>query len=222
MLQGVTFSWLLMIALVISAIAGYLLGSINFAIITTKIKANEDIRDFGSGNAGMTNVLRTLGKGPAVWVLVGDFLKGLAATLLGYLFVFLIAPSNNIMIGGYIACIFALLGHLFPLYHGFRGGKGILVSAGAIAALNPIAFVVILLTFLIVVAFSKIVSLASISAAVMFPIATVVIALIMGSQSIWFQLVFSLVIAILVIIMHRQNIGRLYRGEENRFGKKKG
>lgn len=221
MLEGIAFSWLLVLALVISAVVGYLIGSINFAIITTRIKADEDIRDFGSGNAGMTNVLRTLGKGPAAWVLLGDFLKGLAATLLGYLSVFLIAPSNNVMIGGYIACIFALLGHLFPLYHGFRGGKGILVSAGAIAALNPIAFGVILFTFLIVVAISRIVSLASISAAVMFPIATVVIAFLMGDQSIWFEFAFSLIIAVLVIVMHRKNIGRLYRGEENQFGKKK-
>lgn len=221
MLENLNFSWQLIVACAVAALIGYLSGSVNFAIITTRIRRHKDIRDYGSGNAGMTNVLRTFGKRQASLVFVGDFLKGLGATLLGYLVVFLIASPNNITIGGYVACFFALVGHLFPLYHGFRGGKGILVSAGAILAINPIAFAIVIAVFAIVVLSSRIVSLASITAAVAFPLATMILALVQNQPSVWFQTIFAAIVAVMIIIMHRQNIGRLIRGEEHRFGSKK-
>lgn len=221
MFEHLTLNWQFFLAVILIAVAGYLLGSINFAIITTKVKVHEDIRDHGSGNAGMTNVLRTLGKAPAAIVLVGDFLKGAAAVGFGLLLGLWLMGPEVCRLGGYIGCLFALFGHLFPVFHQFKGGKGILVSAGAVLVLDPIIFCVVVLTFAIVVALSKTVSLASISAAVVLPVSMLVLRLLQNGQDIIFEVVFCCVIAALVIVMHRQNIVRLVHGTENKFGKKK-
>ena len=221
MFENLTLNWQFFVAFVVIAVAAYLIGSINFAIITTKIKANKDIRDYGSGNAGMTNVLRTQGKGPAAIVLVGDFLKGVAAVGVGYLVAWWLMGPDSLRLGGYIGFLFVLLGHLFPVFYQFKGGKGILASAGAILALEPIVFAIILATFIIVVLLSKIVSLASICAAVMLPVSMFFLRLFQHGQDIVFETVFTCVVAALVIFMHRQNIVRLVHGTENKFGKKK-
>ena len=209
------------LAILFTVVFSYFLGSLNSAIIVCRLWKKQDIRDYGSGNAGMTNVLRTQGKGPAAIVLAGDFLKGVAAVGIGYLAAWWLMGPDSFRLGGYIGFLFVLLGHLFPVFYQFKGGKGILASAGAILALEPIVFGIILATFIVVVLLSKIVSLASICAAVMLPVSMFFLRLFQHGQDIVFETVFACVVAALVIFMHRQNIVRLAHGTENKFGNKK-
>ena len=207
-------TWNIVVSILLAAVCAYLLGSINFAIIVTKLFAHKDIRDFGSGNAGLTNVLRTLGKGPAAFVLVGDFMKGVLSVVIGkLLFQYLGGVGEGsewFMLGGYIGAFFAVLGHIYPIFHGFKGGKGILITAGVMLVLDPWVLCVILGTFIIVVLISRIVSLGSISAAVVYPFAT------LGVDA-----GLALLISVLVIFMHRGNINRLINHTESKLGQKK-
>lgn len=161
--SGALFAALFIGGYVVSMIAGYLLGSINSAIIISKIKYGTDIRTSGSGNAGMTNVLRTYGKAPAALTFGGDALKTFLAFLVGTL----ILGRNT----AYFACFMCVLGHVFPIYYKFKGGKGIVCAGISILLLNPFAFAVILTVFIIVLLGYKYVSLASIMAAMVYPIA---------------------------------------------------
>ncbi len=219
------FTWEMFWAILLAAVCGYLLGSIIFAIIVTKLFARKDIRDFGSGNAGLTNVLRTLGKGPAACVLVGDFMKGVLSVIIGkLLFEHLggaVDGSEWFMLGGYIGAFFAVLGHIFPVFHGFKGGKGILITAGVMLLLNPWVLCIILGTFIIVVVISRYVSLASISAAVMYPVATFLVEFLSQQKTVWIDTVLAAIIAALVIFMHRGNIKRLLSHTESKLGQKK-
>ena len=213
-------TFLLMISLLITVILAYLIGSVNFAIIVTWLFAKKDIRDFGSGNAGMTNVLRTLGKGPAVLVTLGDFCKGVIAVLLGHLVMWLFTREIPFY-ADYLIALCVMLGHCFPVFYGFKGGKGILVFAGVILTLNWKVFLVILGVFLVVFLCSKIVSLASISAAVAFPVSTLIFALIGHVDHPFLDTASALLIGGIVVFMHRGNIKRLLNGTESKFGKKK-
>lgn len=206
------------IGVIAAAVLGYLLGSINSAIIVGKIVSGKDIRDFGSGNAGMTNVLRTFGKGPAAFTIIGDFSKGIIAVLLARLIFSVL--GIDFMDGAYVAGFFALLGHLFPVYFGFKGGKGVLISAAIILVINPIAFLVLLVTFFTTVFISKTVSLGSILAAAVYPIATFAV-LYITKQPVLGSTLFAVLMAVIVIYMHRENIKRLLNGTENKFGQKK-
>ena len=159
------------LALVFTAVAGYLLGSINWSIILTWFfKDKEDIRKYGSGNAGMTNVLRSVGKLPAVLTFVGDFLKCVVALLLSQAFVALLAPESVEFydVARYVAGVACVLGHIFPIYYGFRGGKGVVTSAAMIALTDWRVFLLVLLTFAIVFAIKRIVSLASVVCAALY------------------------------------------------------
>ncbi len=213
-------TFLLIIALLLTAFFAYLIGSVNFAIIVTRLFAKKDIRDYGSGNAGMTNVLRTLGKGPAAIVTVGDFCKGMLAVLIGHL-ILLFLSGEVPFYADYLIALLVMLGHCFPVFYGFKGGKGILVSAGVILVLNWKVFLVILAVFLVVVSIKKIVSLASISAAVAFPIATLIFALVGKVPHPFLDTLSAVLISGIVIFMHRGNIKRLLNGTEKAFGKKK-
>lgn len=212
--------FLQILALLLAAVAAYLIGSINFAIIITRLFAKKDIRDYGSGNAGMTNVLRTLGKGPAVLVTLGDFCKGVAAVLVGRLILQLLGGGIPFY-GDYFLGLFAMLGHCFPIFYGFRGGKGILVSAGVILVLNWRVLLIILAVFLIVVAFTRTVSLGSISAAAAYPVSTLLVDLLRKAPHPFLNALSALVIGGIVIFMHRSNIKRLLNGTENKLGQKK-
>lgn len=212
--------FLQILALLLAAVAAYLIGSINFAIIITRLFAKKDIRDYGSGNAGMTNVLRTLGKGPAVLVTLGDFCKGVAAVLVGRLILQLLGGGIPFY-GDYFLGLFAMLGHCFPIFYGFRGGKGILVSAGVILVLNWRVLLIILAVFLILVAFTKTVSLGSISAAAAYPVSTLIVDLLRKAPHPFLNALSALVIGGIVIFMHRSNIKRLLNGTENKLGQKK-
>jgi len=221
MFEHLTINVQFFVAFALIAVIAYLIGSINFAIITTKVRLNKDIRDYGSGNAGMTNVLRTQGKNAAAVVFVGDFIKGAASVAIGFLIGWWLLGAGSLRLGGYIGYLFVLLGHLFPVFYQFKGGKGILASAGAMVVLEPIVFAVIVLTFAVVVLASRIVSLASICGAAMLPVSMFVLRLCQGSGDLIFETAFCFVVAVVVIFMHRQNIVRLLNGTENRFGKKK-
>ena len=212
--------FLQILALLLAAVAAYLIGSINFAIIITRLFAKKDIRDYGSGNAGMTNVLRTLGKGPAVLVTLGDFCKGVAGVLVGRLILHLLGGGIPFY-GDYFLGLFAMLGHCFPIFYGFRGGKGILVSAGVILVLNWRVLLIILAVFLIVVAFTRTVSLGSISAAAAYPVSTLIVDLLRKAPHPFLNALSALVIGGIVIFMHRSNIRRLLNGTENKLGQKK-
>lgn len=214
-------NFLFVLSMVLAGVLAYLIGSMNFAIIVTRLLAHKDIRDFGSGNAGMTNVLRTLGKGPAVLVTAGDFCKGLASVLLGHLLVQWIGGTEPPYYLDYIIALLVMLGHCFPVFYGFKGGKGILVSAGVILALNPPVLLGLLVIFLIVVACTRIVSVASITVAAAYPVLTLLWGLWQGTPHLLGATLSALVIGGIVIWMHRSNIRRLLDGTENKFGKKK-
>ena len=205
------------LATVLAAAAPYLLGSVSFAVIVSRCLYHQDVRQFGSGNAGMTNILRTYGKKAAALTLAGDFLKGVVAVLAGRLI--FAAFGVDLFDGAYVAGLFALLGHLYPVYFGFRGGKGILTSIGIIAVINPIVFAGLLIIGLPLIFITRMVSVGSLAGAVSFPILTLLVDYFTGGIS-WLDFFFSVVIALLVIWMHRANIRRLLNGTENRFGSK--
>ncbi|MCI5809453.1 MAG: glycerol-3-phosphate 1-O-acyltransferase PlsY [Oscillospiraceae bacterium] len=206
------------LASILSAAAAYLLGSVSFAIVVSKSLYHQDVRQFGSGNAGMTNILRTYGKKAAALTLAGDFLKGVAAVLISRLI--FAAMGVTLFDGAYVGGLFAILGHLYPVYFGFRGGKGILTSIGIIAVINPLVFLGLLIIGLPLIFLTKIVSVGSLVGAVCYPFLTLLVDFWQGGVS-WLDFSFSLVIALLVIWMHRSNIKRLLNGTENRFGSKK-
>ncbi len=198
--------------LVVSMLIPYLLGSINSAVIISRVRYGDDIRKHGSGNAGMTNMLRTYGKGAAVATLLGDVLKtALAVSLASCLM--------SVQLGGWIAGLFCMLGHVFPVYYGFKGGKGVLCAATAIGILSWEALVILLLLFVGVVATSKYVSLGSILAAGMLPIVINFLNAIKGTGGI--NGFISIAMALFVIWCHRSNIKRIQNRTENKLSFKK-
>ena len=220
--------------LILCAVVGYLLGSINSSIILTKLYKKGDIRDHGSGNAGMTNVLRSVGKLPAALTFVGDFLKCVVAVLLASLAIRLLGvdPGSELeKIAQYTAGVFCVMGHAFPLYYGFRGGKCIVTAAAMIALTDWRVFLLILATFLLVFIWKRIISLASIICAALYPVYTFLITFFLDYQNgrhsliyLIFVTVVTLFVGIFVLYRHRSNIGRLRRGEEKpiTIGKKTG
>ena len=150
------------------AAAAYLLGSLSFSIIVTRLLYHKNIRTFGSGNAGMTNVLRTFGKGAAALTIVGDIGKGILAVLLAH-WPFGPFTAADPISGAYIAPLCAVLGHVYPVYFGFKGGKAVSVATGTIIAIKPVLILPLLAVFFIVFLCSKMVSLASICCAAAYP-----------------------------------------------------
>ena len=213
-------------ACVLAALAGYLLGSILFSVLISKAMFNEDVRTHGSGNAGMTNVLRTYGKFPAVLTIIGDVGKSVAAANIGrVLFASLIGTDALLapVCGAYLAAIFCMIGHSRPLYFGFKGGKCVLVGAGAALSISPVVCGILLLVFLIQFAFTRIVSLGSIMVAGLFPVVTLIYWIVLGVNvpTIIFNTLCCAIMATMVIWLHRANIERLRNGTEYRFGTKK-
>ena len=215
----------MVLAVVLMAVVSYLIGCANFAIIISKLLYHKDIRDYGSGNAGMTNIARTFGKFPAVLVTICDFAKGAIALLLGHLLVMTVGGTGSFtdfpFYGEYIVAFFVMMGHCFPVFYGFRGGKGILVSAGVILILNPWMLLVLLAIFLVVFLTTKIVSAGSITVAVSYPILTLIFGLINHTETVLWDTLVALILGGLVVFFHRANIKRLLNGTESRFGSKK-
>lgn len=198
------------IMLILAFLAAYLIGSINSAIIVSKIMLHDDIRKYGSGNAGATNALRTLGKKGAIPVVIGDLLKAVIAIL----FAKIICSDSSLAV--YIAGIGVVLGHNFPIYFGFRGGKGILVSLVAILFADPKIGLISAVSAILIMAITKYVSLGSISGAVIF----LVLGLTFRFGDVYFC-IFAAIISLLAIIRHKTNIQRLLNGTESKLFVKK-
>lgn len=216
----------LILAGVISAVISYLLGSCNSSIIVVRLLKHEDVREHGSKNAGLTNTLRCYGKFPALLTLIGDLGKGIVSVLLSILVfrIFIGEGSFNRQTVGYISGIFAILGHIFPIYYGFRGGKGVLVASSILLVIDWQTFVIIIPFFAVVLLISKYVSVASISAAVFYPVLTFLLHYFVQHEPLNTCIVHTALVAvtgILLIYMHRTNIQRLRNGTENKFFKKK-
>lgn len=216
---------------VIVAALSYLVGSISFSIIfTKKLYNNTDIRTLGSGNAGLTNVLRSVGVKAGILTLIFDFAKGAVSVYAGRVifqyFVDLFGLSPYLVsYGAYFAGLFCIIGHIFPLYFGFRGGKGVLSSAAMLLLLDWRFFVIAIGVFILVVAISKIVSLGSIFAAVSFPVTNFLFVYFQNYRAcgdvplsyVWITTIFAIMISSLVICKHKENIKRLKNGTEKRF-----
>ena len=218
------------------SIIAYLLGSINTAVMVTSVvtKGKKDIREMGSGNAGFTNVLRSVGVVPAVFTLLFDFLKGVIAGFAGK-WIFSGIPTTDtvlldelIIYGGFIGGVFAIIGHMYPVYFGFKGGKGIVTAASMMAVTDWRVFLLILSTFLLIFVFSKIISLASITCAGMYGVYTFIISYFVeysyGVYPMRYVIITSLLAFFLgtfVIVKHKDNIKRLLKGEEKKITAKK-
>lgn len=203
----------------VALLASYLLGSIPFGYIAGRI-AGIDIRNVGSRNLGATNVTRTLGKIYGYPVFALDFLKGLAAVRLSILIAER-APGVSVSpeITGIVAAVFCVIGHSFPIWLRFKGGKGVATSAGALSGLMPAALVIGVMVWLLTFQISRVVSLASIVAAIALPMA-ILILLLLGHATSYALFYFSIGLAALVIVRHRANLLRLIHGTEPRFTRK--
>ncbi len=209
-----------MLAFILMIILSYLAGSIPTAIIVSRIVLKDDIRNHGSKNAGATNVYRLMGWKPALVVSLVDIGKGMAATLF----------ISRLGMGGFemdlvliqlMAGFSAILGHIFTLFAGFKGGKGVWTAFGAFVGLIPVAALCALVIWIIVVVLSRIVSLASMIAAISVPV-IILLQKNIFNQEISLILVWTgVILAVLILFTHRANIGRLMRGEENKFGSQK-
>ncbi|MBW6501870.1 MAG: glycerol-3-phosphate 1-O-acyltransferase PlsY [Bacteroidales bacterium] len=201
----------------ITLILSYMIGSVATAVWTGKIFHGIDVREHGSGNAGATNVIRVLGWKTGVPVLLLDVAKGWIASMLPVFAGFAEAGSAQLINFQILAGIAAITGHIFPLFAGFRGGKGVATIFGVLLAIHPFLTLSCLGVFLIVLVLSGYVSLSSMSAGAAFPL---LLFLVFDTPSLFFR-IFSIIAAIALIITHKKNIRRLISGEETRlFGKK--
>ncbi len=192
--------------IILSAVLGYLLGCIPTGVLVARIYGVRDIRTLGSGNSGTTNVLRNLGWLPSVLTLVGDCLKGYAACLIGKQ----LGGDAGMLVGG----LCAILGHDFPVFMGFRGGKGIATSLGLIIAINPWLALALLAVQIVAVALTRYMSVASLITTVAFPI--LVCFTERSRENFPLFLGAACIASVLSLFGHRSNIQRLIRGEENR------
>lgn len=215
----------LILACLLAAAVGYLLGGIVFGILISKLFYHDDVRTHGSGSAGMTNMLRNYGKAAAVGTAVGDVGKSVLTVFLGRAVFAALLPGSAVdpVCGGYLAAIFAVIGHTKPCFFGFKGGKGVLVGAGTALCASPLVCLVLLGVFLVEVCITRIVSLGSIIIAALYPFVSVVYWAWRGANAatLVFAGVCTAVMGVLVIWMHRSNIERLRNGTEYRFGEKK-
>jgi glycerol-3-phosphate acyltransferase PlsY len=200
-----------MMWIVFTLILSYLLGSIPTAVWIGKSYYGLDIREHGSKNAGATNTFRVLGKKPGIVVLLIDVLKGVTASLLPVLLLQGLEVDEviKVQIG---SAFLAVIGHLFPVFAGFRGGKGVATSLGVVIGILPLAAAISMVIFLIVFLSTRFVSLGAITAALLFPF---ILKFAVGTDSVWL-LSFGVVVSSMVIVAHRKNIKRLLKGEENK------
>ena len=210
----------------IMIIVPYLLCGINTAIIVTKIKSGQDIRTLGSGNAGLTNTLRTQGKLAALFVLLGDVAKGVLSVLvIRFSFLWLAGIDTTVYDNGlnfvaFIAALTGILGHVYPVYYKFKGGKGILVSVAILMTVEWIPACILLGIFLIIVAITRYVSLGSCVAAVLYAPTVLIYSLICKDPCAYINAGIALAIGVLIIVMHRGNIKRLINHTEKKLGQK--
>lgn len=211
---------MILLYIVIIAIS-YCLGSISFSVIFSKKMSGVDVREQGSKNAGTTNVLRVAGKKPAIFTLIGDILKGIVAILLTYLLgnIFSIS-STDLATLIQASALFVILGHMFPVFFKFKGGKGVATSIGILLMINWKIGLICLALGILLIIITRMVSVGSIAAAILFPILTLVITdgYIVSNAN---YLFFGIFLALLVLYNHRTNIQRIINGTENKLSFKK-
>jgi glycerol-3-phosphate acyltransferase PlsY len=202
--------WILKLA---SIVIAYILGSIPTSIWVGKVFYNIDVREHGSGNAGATNTFRVLGARAGFPVFIIDMLKGFGAVKLLYLTDFYIPETGNFVNFQLVLGLTAMIGHIFPLFASFRGGKGVATLTGVVLALHPLATLFTFAVFFITLLISKFVSLSSMVAAFTFPF----ILIFAFSDTTPSLIIFSMIIAVLMLFTHQKNIERLIKGEESKF-----
>ena len=212
-------------AITAGIILSYLIGSVNTAITVCKIVKRKDIRDYGSKSAGLTNVYRTFGAPTAAVTLILDLAKGVVAVFLTKFLAKAFGADeldidlNTIL---YLASFAVTLGHIFPVFYKFKGGKGALVAATSLLAMDPLVFCIEIPVFIIVILFTKYVSVGSITAAALYPLLTGALQYIRGGyENVWLHTILAAAIALTVIFRHSANIKRLMSGTENKFSFKK-
>ena len=210
---------------IIIAIIAYLIGSINFSVILSKKIAGFDVREKGSGNAGSTNMLRSVGKKAAVITLVCDILKGVVAILIAVLLGAIFKNCDKSLLVQ-IAGILVIVGHTFPIFFEFKGGKGVATSLGVLLISNWKLGLICLVFALVLMALTRTVSIGSIAAAVLFPVLTLFVNMhILQSNFLVTEgsgyFIYSIIIAGIVIFNHRANIQRILSGKENKISFKK-
>lgn len=205
---------------IIIAIIAYAIGSINFSIILSKKIGGFDVRDMGSGNAGATNMLRSVGKKAAALTLVCDILKGVVAVLIAFLVSLIVNNIDKALIVQ-IAGIFVILGHTFPIFYGFKGGKGVATALGVLLITNWQIGLICLVFALVLMILTRMVSVGSVGAAILFPVLTIFIPnhfLVLEGSG---YFIFSVILAAIVIFNHRANIQRILNGDESKISFKK-
>jgi acyl phosphate:glycerol-3-phosphate acyltransferase len=208
-----------MIYNILFIIGAYLAGGIPFGYLAGKIHKGIDIREYGSRNVGATNVLRVIGKGPGIAVYLLDALKGLLPVLLSKLLWPAATPQQEWF---HIAAgLAAILGHVFTPYLRFKGGKGVATASGAMLGLAPLPLLAALLTFALVFGATRYVSLGSICASIVFPIAVAVQRILLNRSPLVPMLAVGWLLVLMIIVTHKANIGRLLQGKENRISFKK-
>lgn len=206
------------VSFALSAVIAYLLGSISVGMITSKLMGGPNLREVGSGNTGATNALRAMGLKGGIIVFVGDILKALIASMIAN---WLCGGEEGYGLAGkMIAAVFVIAGHIWPVFFGFKGGKGVSCVCGAIfLTYTPEAVLAYVLTIAII-AISKYVSLGSICLVIMFAILVAIREAATG-MAYWYAIPWTIIIAALVIWRHHENIGRLLKGTERKLGEKK-
>ncbi len=198
-----------MVYFIIAAVIGYLVGSISFAVIFSKRFHGEDIRSSGSGNAGATNAIRLYGKKTGIAVFACDFLKGVIAVIIARLITVIFdAPYETALVAGF----FVQLGHILPVYHGFRGGKGVATAVGAAIALMPLTAIILLGLFAVILFTTKYVAVASGVCAALYPILAYFLSPLNATEN----CVFAMLCSLLILMKHTSNFIRLSRGEEGK------
>ena len=230
-LSGTAWATVLtVVGILLCMIVPYLLGSINFGLLISKKKYHDDVRAHGSGNAGTTNMLRTYGRKAAVLTLIGDMAKGVVAVAFGYLIIGVNAEITEIIgetpttyvqydqFGAAIAGLFVMLGHLFPVFYKFKGGKGVATSGMVILMISWPSFLILFVIFVIIVLGTRYVSLGSVMCLALYP---VILTAFSGGQN-GTACLTAVLMAVLVIYMHRANIKRLWQGQESKISLGKG
>lgn len=204
---------------IIITIIAYLIGSINFSILISKKKAGYDIRQKGSGNAGTTNMLRNLGKKYAAITLICDVLKGVVAIILAIIVGNILGDTNKALLVQ-LAGIAVVIGHTFPIFFGFKGGKGVATSLGILLMTNWQLGLICLVFALVLMALTRVVSMGSIAAAILYPVLTLFVGgghYIVESTGLGNgYFIYSVILALIVIFNHRENIKRILSGTENK------
>lgn len=202
-------TWLSILSLVVYIFVPYMLGSINTAVLVSKLMYNDDIRKYGSGNAGFTNVMRTFGMKAAAITFAGDILKTVVSIMIGWCFFGYLSA--------YVAGFACFIGHIFPCFYQFKGGKGVLCTTAIVMMLDWRLFLILVALFVITVAITKYISFGSVLCVMVYPL------LLNRMNNIGLKMIelIAMAIAIIVIFKHKENLKRIFNGTESKFSFKR-